>query len=103
MTQPVLLALGAFATLATIGMFFEYGDDWTQSLVGMVASVTWSLVSLSSFNVFIPTDGTAYEIALTPLVWFAAGLALTTFLFTLLGLMQGIRREAESTDVDAFR
>ena len=103
MTQPVLLALGGFATLATIGMFFEYGDDWTQGLVGIVASVTWALVSLSSFNVFIPTDSTAYEVALTPLVWFAAGLSLTTFLFTLLGLMQSVRSEAESTSVDAFR
>lgn len=99
MTQPALLALGGFATLATIGMFLEYGDQATRPLVGFVASVAWGVVSLSAFNVFIPTDSVGYEVSITPVAWFAAGLAITTFFFSFWTLLQLLKDEAEDAEL----
>lgn len=97
-TQPALLALGLFATLATIGMFLDYGDKATRPLVGFTAAIVWATVSLSAFNVWIPADSVAYEKELTPVVYIAAALAFITFMFTLRMLLMVAKDEAEATD-----
>lgn len=103
-TETTLLAVAGFATLCTIGMFFDYGDDWTRCLVGAVAAVTWALVSLNAFNVLLPQHRPeATTVSLPPVIWLAGGLAIVTFLFTLRLLLNNLKEEAESASFDAFR
>lgn len=102
MTQTAVLALAGFATLATIGMFLDL-EDADAMLVGVVAAVSWALVSLSSFNVLLPRHrNEAVTVELTPIVWLAAALALVTFLFTLRVILVSAKNEAENADFDAF-
>lgn len=103
MTQPMLLGLGLLATLATIGMFLEFGDKATRVLVSFVASILWAFVGLSAFNVTVPVEATVYEFAMMPVVYVGVGMAIATFLFTLYHLMVGLGEEAQEYDVDAFR
>lgn len=103
MTQTALLWLASFATLATIGMFLQYGDQATRPLVGFTASITWALVSISAFNVTVARDATVYEFSFTPIVYFAGGLALITFLFVLRLLLVTAKDEAANADFDAFK
>lgn len=103
MTQPMLLALGLLATLATVGMFIKFGDHATRILVSFVASVLWAFVGLSAFNVTIPTDSTVYEYAIMPVVYVGVGMAIMTFLFFLYQFMLGVGSQAKDYNADAFR
>jgi hypothetical protein len=103
LTQTALIALGAFATLCTIGMFVNFDDDITRPLVTFVASTGWSFVAVGGFNVLLPSHRPEATTVSMPMVtYFAAGLGVMTFLATIRFLLVGVSKEAEDSDYNPF-
>lgn len=53
MTETALLFLGTFALIATVGMFVEFDDGWTNVVVGFAAALLWGFFGISSFDVLV--------------------------------------------------
>lgn len=96
-TELTYIWLGSVATLATIGMFVEFGDDETQIVVSFTASVLWGLFGMSGFDVVIDDAATVSE-PLYALAYMGIGFSIITALFALYGLLQVLRGETEQTD-----
>lgn len=99
MTQSALLALALFATIATIGMFVDFGDMATRALVTFVAALTWGTVAVTSFNVLLPGHRPeATTVSLTPLAYVAGALAATLFLFAVWFVMKALKDSVSDSD-----
>lgn len=53
MTETALLFLGAFAMLATAGMFLSFDDGWTNVVLGFFAALLWGFFGITSFDVLV--------------------------------------------------
>lgn len=99
MTQTALVMLGALATLATIGMFYDFPDRWTGVLVGFAAAFMWGLFGMSSFDVIVrdTSFATASE-PIMPLVYVGVAMAMITGLFAINDLVKGVAGDASDVD-----
>lgn len=101
---PILLVfIGLLATVATLGLFYQFGDPWTGVLVELAAAVLWGLFGLSAMDVVIVSDvNPPVSEPLRPLMFLGFGLAAVTFLFVLYDLATGLKHEASETDLAKF-
>jgi hypothetical protein len=98
MTQPVLLFIGALATLATIGMFVGFADDWTGVVVAFAASLLWGIFGISSFDVILQETGVSMVVTYWPLVIIGVGFALMTGIFAIMELLFAFNTGASDID-----
>lgn len=96
-TELTLVWLGSLATLATIGMFVEFGDDATQVIVSFAASILWGLFGMSGFDVIVD-DAATVSTPIYSLAYLGIGFSLVIALFALYGLFEVLRGETEQTD-----
>lgn len=101
MTQLLLIFIGSLATLATIGMFVDFGDDATRILVGFVAALLWGIFGLSSFDVIIADSAAVIRSEpVVPLAYLGIGFAMVLTAFWLYKLMQVLANETGATDME---
>jgi hypothetical protein len=100
MNALLLAWLGTVALLATLGLFYRFGDKWTGVLVEFTAAMLWALFALSSMDVIL-TTGTSDPVSqpVRPLFFLGIGMALGTFAYGLYDLMAGAGTEAEEADL----
>lgn len=102
MTQSALWFVGALATLATLGMLYEWGDKWENVAVDFATALLWALFGMSSFDVVVATTETApletLSEPITPLVYVGIGMAAVSFLIMLNDLVEGVADEASDVD-----
>lgn len=101
MTQLTLVFMGSLATLATIGMFVNFGDDATRVLVSFTASIIWGFFGMSAFDVYVNETATKSE-PILPLAYLGIGFSIIVGLFALFALMQAIRGETEQTTANGL-
>lgn len=98
-SELILVSMMALATIATIGIFLEYGDAATRIVVGFAASILWGLIGFASYEVIIPTSTTAAEPATVyPTVYVGFGFAAVTALFAIYSLVASVGEEAKATE-----
>lgn len=103
MTQLALLFLGSFATLTTLGLFVDFGDDITGALVGFVGALTWGLFGVSAFDVIVrQTPFASASEPITPLAYLGIGLSVVVGLFSVKRLLAGVRQETEAASADGL-
>lgn len=98
MTQTTLLFIGTLATLATIGLFVDFADDWTGVVVAFAASLLWGIFGISSYDIVIFDGATTYTTTNMPLVAVGIGFSIMVALYALAMLMGTFN--TESSDVD---
>jgi hypothetical protein len=103
LTQTALIALGGFATLCTVGIFQRFDDDVTPALIAFVGMVAWSFVAVGGGNVLLPGHRPEATTVAMPMVqYFAAGLAVVTFLVTIRLMLAAVSKEATDSDYTPF-
>jgi len=100
LTSLSLVWLGSVALLATLGLFYQFGDQWTGVLVEFVAAVLWAMFALSGMNVVVSDTNPPATEPMMPLVYLGVGFALLTFLFAMSDLLQTLRGDAADLDLD---
>lgn len=103
MTQLGLMMMGGIATLATIGMFKDFGDDETRVIMSFGASVLWGFFGMSSFDVIVRS--TSYASAsepITPLAYMGIGLSIITGFFAIWMLLMLVKSETSATDLEGM-
>lgn len=100
MTELVLVFLAALATLATIGLFKDFGDEATRAVVGFAGALIWLIVGISSFDVIVTDSGESAPIM--PLVFLGLGLGAVVALFSLNVLRHAVQTEVEETDASSL-
>jgi len=84
---PVLLFLGSLATLASVGMARDFDDDGTDILLAFFAAITWGLVGLSSFDVYV-NEAASKTQPVYPLAGLGVALASICALFGIQRLLE---------------
>lgn len=99
MTPLTLTFLGVLALVASLGLFYRFGDPYTGVLVSFTAAVLWAIFALASRGVMV-YDAPPAEAArsMDPLMWVGVALAVLTGLFAVSDLFQALGSEAQSTD-----
>lgn len=100
LTDLTLIWLGTVALLATLGLFYEFGDQWTGVLVEFVAAVLWAMFAISAMNVAVGDTNPPATEPMMPLVYVGLALALLTFLFAMSDLVHTLRGDAAELDLD---
>lgn len=106
MPQSILLALFALAVLATLGLFYSFGDRWTGLLVEFGGALLWAIVGLSAYDVRMRSTTRADVMTGEPvpqLVYLAIGLAFVVFAYFLADLVVGIGEEASEGVTEMLR
>ena len=98
MTQSMLLFIGGLATLTTLGMFKDWGDDWTGVLVAFTAAILWGVFGVSSFDVIIVRDATVTSVSSLPVVVIGVAFAIITGIYAIMELLYGFGGEASEID-----
>jgi len=98
-TSLTLVWLGSVAVLATMGLFYQFRDQWTGILVEFVAAVLWATFSLSAMNVVVSDTNPPVTEPMLPLTYIGTAFALLTFLFAISDLVQTIRGDAADVDL----
>lgn len=99
MTEGALLFLGALATLATIGMFIDFGDEPTRIVIGFVAALLWGIFGMSSFDVIVVDSYAAVKSEpITPLAYLGIGFAMVLTGFWFYKLVRILTGGGEATD-----
>jgi ABC-type nickel/cobalt efflux system permease component RcnA len=99
MTQTAVLAVGLLATIATIGMFVNFGDMASRALVTFTASLLWGTVAVTSFNVLLPGHRPeATTVTLTPVAYVAGALAGVLFMFAVWFVMKTLKDSVSDSD-----
>lgn len=100
-TELTLVFIATLATLATVGMFLNFADRWTELLVTFAASLLWGVVGMSSFDVIVrdTSFATASE-PIEPLVYLGFGFAGIIAIYGLHDLLVGVRDEASDADLE---
>lgn len=101
MTELTLIWMGSLATLATIGMFVDFGDNATGVIVSFVASILWGFFGISSFDVVIADDASVSE-PILPLAYLGIGLGVVIGIFTFYRLVRAVGRESGATEAQGF-
>jgi len=99
-TSLTLVWLGSVALLATLGMFYQFGDQYTGVLVEFLAAVLWAMFAVSGMDVLVTDTNPPVSEPMMPLVYLGIGLAMLTLLFALSDLVQTIRGDAAELDVN---
>lgn len=103
MTELLLVWLGTVALLATLGLFYRFGDRWTALLVEFTAAILWSFFAVSAMNVVVPSGASEPATAsMDMLVYLGIGFALITFLYAVYDLLVGLGAEANEADLEGF-
>lgn len=101
MTQSALLFMGVLATLATVGLFQNFGDEATRAVVGFAGSIVWFGVGISAFDVVIEETGSPpMQEPIMPLVFLGFGFGAVVALFSLNVLVQALRSSTDVSDAD---
>lgn len=98
-TSLTLVWLGSVALLATLGLFYQFSDQWTGVLVEFVAAVLWAMFAVSSMNVAVTDTNPPASEPMMPLVYLGIGLAVLTLLFAVSDLVQTIQGDAGDVDL----
>lgn len=98
MTQSILLFIGVLATLATIGLFVDFADDWTGVVVAFAGALLWGIFGMSAYDVQIYDSATVYTTTYMPLVAIGIGFSIMVGLYALAMLLSAFN--TESGDVD---
>lgn len=94
MTQTVLVAMGAFAVLASAGLLLDV-DKGTRVFLGFLGALVWGFVGLSAFNVHAEAySGTE---AIYPLAYLGLGMAAIVGMVTIWQLLKATGEEAGAT------
>lgn len=94
-TQLSVLFIGALATAATYGIFYQFRDRWTGLLVEVGAAALWGLFALSSMNVIVRDAAFASSSEpIWPLVYLGVGMSLLALLYVIYDGAQGVGSEA---------
>jgi len=99
-TELTLVFMATLALLATIGMFLNFADRWTELVVTLTASILWGVVGLSSFDVIVRNTSfaTASE-PILPMVYIGFSLAGMIAIYALADLVTGVAAEADEADI----
>jgi phosphate/sulfate permease len=102
-TQLALLFIGALAFVATLGLFYRFGDRWTGILVEGLAAVLWGLLGLSAMDVIVRQSSFASASEpIWPLVFLGIGMALGVGLYAVYDIVEGVGRTANETDLEGM-
>lgn len=94
-----VLFLGVFAAAASTGLFINF-DDGSGVVLGFLGAITWGLMGLSAFDVYVDDAATVSE-PIYPLVYLGLGLAMVVGLFALARLARVLGEQTPgTTDVD---
>lgn len=100
MTETALLFLGAFAILATVGMFLNFDDGWTNVVLGFFASLLWGFFGINSFDVLVvETYYATRSEAIMPFVILGIGLAGIIALYSLYQAFEQLNDDVDEADV----
>lgn len=98
MSQTTLLFIGALATLATVGLFVDFADDWTGVVVAFGGSILWGIFGLSAYDITIYEGATVYSETDMALVAIGIGFGIMVGMYALAMLFSAFN--TESSDVD---
>lgn len=101
MTQFLLGFLAALATLASIGLFVDFADRWTELVVTFLAALLWGVVGLSSFDVHAQSFGNEAR-SILPMVYVGIGLAMSIGAYGMYDLVVGIGEQASDADLESM-
>jgi len=99
MTELTLIWLGSIATLATIGMFVDFGDEATGVLISFSASILWGWFGMSAFDVIIDDAATVSE-PISPLAYMGLAFGAVIGLLSLYRLIRAIGSETGATEAE---
>jgi len=100
MTQLALLFIGTLATLATYGLFYQFGDRWTNLLIEFGASALWGLFAVSAMDVIVREAAfTTESEPIWPLVFLGLGMSVLALLYAIYDLAVRVSEEATETDI----
>lgn len=94
-TQLVLVFMGSLATVATIGIFKDFGDKATTAVVSFAAAILWAFTGMSAFDVYVDEAATVSE-PIYPLAYLGIGFAIIAAIYGLFALMMGVKSETEA-------
>lgn len=100
-TDLTLVWLGSVALLATLGLFYEFRDQWTGVLVEFVATVLWAMFALSGMSVVVSDTNPPASEPMMPLVYLGLGFAVLTLLFAINDLVNTLRADAADVDLES--
>lgn len=105
MTEFGLLFIGSLATLATLGIFYDFRDAdgkpdrATSVLVAFLASVLWGGFGLSASDVIVrDTSFANASEPIEPLFWLGVLMALLVGSYAIYGLFKAFYHEATEGD-----
>lgn len=97
--QLSLIFIGLLAVLATISLFVDLGDRWTNILVTFLASIVWGVFGISSYDVYVDEAATVTE-SVMPLVVLGIGFSGLIALYGFLDIIFGFGEEAAESDIE---
>lgn len=102
-TELLLAWLGTVALLATVGLFYRFGDRWTALLVELTGAVLWGLFAVASMTVIVPSGAAEPATAsMDVLTYLGVGFSVATFLYFTYDLLVGLGDEASEADLERF-
>lgn len=90
-----VLFLGVFAAASSVGLFVDF-DDGSGVVLGFLGAITWGLMGLSSFDVYLD-DAASVSEPVYPLVYLGLGLAMIVGLFALARLARVLGEHTPGT------
>lgn len=101
-TELTFVWLGSIATLATIGMFHNFGDGATRIIVSFVASILWGAFGMSGFNVIVDDAATVSE-PILPLAFLGIAFSVSAGLFAFYNMLVVGTQEIDDTSTSMIQ
>lgn len=102
MTELTLVFLGVLATLASLGLFVDFGDQWTRLVISFTAAILWGVFGLSAFDVVILFTDPIQSEPILPLAYLGIAFALMVALYAVWDLFEGIDRDTEDASLEGL-
>lgn len=97
--QLMVVFIGSLATIASIGMFVQFGDE-TDLLVPFIAAILWGTDGLLSFDVIVTsTDAVTRSEPQMSIAILFIGFGLVCALYGVWQIFKAPAREMEETDM----
>lgn len=98
MSETTLLFIGVLATLATIGLFVDFTDDWTGVVVAFGGAILWGIFGMSAYDVKVYEAATVYSTTYMPLVVIGIGFGIMVGIYSVAMLFSAFNTESDDVD-----